>query len=272
MSTVTLTTPIFDRGTLRLTTRRAVRSEWIKLTTLRTTWITLGSVTLVLSAFGIISSAVVARSATTGMTAASSFTTTFGGTGLAVLVVGALGALVGAREHTSGMIRTTVAAVPRRPLLLTAKAATLAGMLAVFSTVGVVVAAVVGTGLLRSGGVPTLALSDPLALRAMLGSVVYLVCIALIGMAVGLMLRSVAGSVATVVGVVMVLPSLAAALLPASWDGVLEVMPAAAGEAFMTVDPGTVASLSPIAGLADFVGWVVLALAAAALVLRRRDV
>ena len=267
MTTISAPTPTFSSDRLRVTTKRAVRSEWIKLRTMRSSWITAGAVTVVVAAFGIVAASTT-RSA--DLTAAKAFSVTLGGAGLAVLLVGALGALVGAREFGSGMIRTTAAALPRRSRIVLAKSVALTALLAPAVALGVLTAAVVGSSVQRSAGITTLALTDPLALRAMGGNVVYLVGIALIGMAVGIVLRSVAGSVASVIGVVLVLPSILAAVLPSSWDGVLDALPAAAGDALTTITGG--APMSPSAGLVDFLAWVVLALAGAAAVLTRRDI
>jgi len=263
--------PRFDRSQLRLTPTRAVRSEWLKLTTLRSTWFTLASIVVLTAGVGVIASATYSSSAPAGATAAESFAVTIGGGSLAVLVVGALGALVGAREYQSGLIRTTIAAVPHRTTVVLAKTAALAALLVPAVAVGVVTSAVVGGTMLRGVHVPTLALTDPLALRAMAGTVVYLTGIGLIGLAVGILLRSVAGAVATVIGVVLLLPPIAAAMLPASWDRVLELLPSQAGEALAAVTAPAAGSLSAGAGLADFLAWVVVALAAASLVLSRRD-
>jgi ABC-type transport system involved in multi-copper enzyme maturation permease subunit len=267
----TAVTPPFDRSALRLTPARAVRAEWIKLTTLRSTWVTLAAIVLAIAGIGVIASATFSSSAPAGVTAAESFAVTLGGSALAVLVVGALGATVGAREHQSGMIRTTVAAVPHRTTVVLAKAAALTALLVPAVVVGVVTSVVVGGSILRGVHVPTLALTDPLALRAMGGTVVYLAGVGLIGLAVGILLRSVAGAVATVIGVVLLLPAILGAMLPASWDRVLELLPSQAGEALTTVTAPAAGSLSAGAGLADFLAWVVVALAAASLVLTRRD-
>ena len=266
---MTTTLPFLDARDLRLTTNRAVRSEWLKLATLRSTWFTTGALVLVLAVLGILSAASVPSAAVTGP--ADTFPALLGGTGLAVLVVGGLGALVGAREHASGMIRTTLAAVPDRPRVLLAKATALVTLLAPATALGYAIAAVVGSAYLRSTGIPTLALTDPLALRALAGSVVYLVGVGLIGMAVGVLLRTVAGAVATVVGVVLLLPQILTALLPESWAHLLELLPSSAGQAITSLTAGTGSTLTPGAGLATFLAWVVAALAAAALVLTRRD-
>ncbi|ROS31094.1 ABC transporter permease [Cellulomonas sp. PhB150] len=266
MTALSAPAPTFSSARIRVTTGRVVRSEWIKLRTLRSTWVTLGAAVAVLAAFGIIA----ATSTTAGTTAPEAFSVTVGGTGLAVMFVGALGALVGAREYGSGMIRTTAAAVPRRSRIVVGKGVALTALLAPAAAIGVLLPAGVGSAVQRSHGVPTLALTDPLALRAMLGVVVYLVGIALIGMAVGMILRSVAGSVATVIGLVLVLPPILAALLPAAWSTVLDALPASAGEAFATITGD--AAMSPSAGLGAFLAWVVLALGAAVAVLNRRDV
>ena len=98
---------------------RATRSEWIKLRTLGSTWIGMGAVVLLLVGLGAIAAAVSTGSVTTqedggGFGNRDPLSTVLTGADFAVLLVGVLGALAGAREYGSRMISATVAAVPRR--------------------------------------------------------------------------------------------------------------------------------------------------------------
>jgi hypothetical protein len=88
--------------------------------------------------------------------------------------------------------------------------------------------------------------------------------------ALGLLLRSTAGGIGTVIGAVLFVPTLASALLPESWDGVLRYLPSNAGQAFTSLSPGD-SLLSPGAGMAVFTAWVVVAIGGAAVALVRRD-
>ncbi len=181
-----------------------------------------------------------------------------------------LGAIVGAREYSTGMIRTTLAAVPKRLPVLWGKLATFVGVLAPVALVGVLVSFFAGMAILDAGGAATVSWSDDGVARAVIGTAVYLVGLGVIGVAVGVMMRSTAGAIGTVIGAVLFVPTLASALLPDSWDGVLKYLPSNAGQAFTSLNPGDTL-LSPGAGMAVFAGWVVLAIVGAAIALKRRD-
>jgi ABC-2 type transport system permease protein len=259
----------------RLTVARVVRSEWIKLRTLRSTWITLAAVLGVLVGFGLIAATVAGGAASGGPggpTAGSDdpASTVLTGANLAVLVVGVLGAVIGAREFASGLIRTTLAAVPSRLPVLWGKAIALCTVLVPVTVGGVLVAFVAGMGVLGSRGLPTVAWSDPGVARAVLGTAAYLVGIGLVGLALGMLIRGTAGAIGLLLGAVLILPSLATALLPDSWDAVLKFLPSSAAEAFTSRLPSH-DLLGSGAGMAVFALWVVLALAAAAATLKRRD-
>lgn len=147
------------------------------------------------------------------------------GANIGVLVVGVLGCVFGAREYGSRMIASTVAAVPRRWQVVVSKALVLTGVLVVTTVVGVVGAFTIGMAVLRSGGSPTAALGDPGVLREVLGMAGYLTAVGLLGMGLGVLLRSVAGSIGVLVAGLLVLPRLAGALLPAGWDPALKYLP-----------------------------------------------
>ena len=264
--------------THRQTLGRAIHSEWIKLRTLRSTWIGMGALVVVLVGLGAIAAAV-----STG-----SVTTAEDGGGfvngdplsdrpdradfVAVLLVGVLGALAGAREYGSRMITVTIAAVPRRWQVVVAKAVVLTGVVLPTALIGVLAAFGVGMGILSAGDGATVALTDDGVLRSVLGMAGYLTAIALIGLGLGILLRSAASSIGVLIGGVMVLPTIAGALLPASVDSVLQFLPSSAGAAFTTVTGAGGDVLGATAGALVLAAWVAVTLAASVLAITRRDV
>jgi ABC-2 type transport system permease protein len=259
----------------RLTFARVVRSEWIKLRSLRSTWTTLAAVLTVLIGFGLLAATVAGGAASGGPAGPTAgpddpVSTVLTGANLAVLVVGVLGAVVGAREFGSGLIRTTLAAVPSRLPVLWGKAIALGALLVPVTVGGVLVAFVAGMGILDARGQATLAWSDPGVVRALLGTAAYLVGIGLVGLALGILLRATAGAIGVLLGGVLILPSLATALLPDSWDTVLKLLPSNAAEAFTSRLPADTL-LGSGAGMVVFALWVVLAVAGAAAALNGRD-
>jgi ABC-type transport system involved in multi-copper enzyme maturation permease subunit len=259
----------------RLTFAGVVRSEWIKLRSLRSTWMTLAGVLIVLVGFGLIAATVAGGAAGGGPGGPDAgpddpVSTVLTGANLAVLVVGVLGAVIGAREFASGLIRVTLAAVPSRLPVLWGKAIALGALLVPVTVGGVLVAFAAGMGILDARGQTTLAWSDPGVVRALLGTAAYLVGIGLVGLALGILIRATAGAIGVLLGGVLILPSLATALLPDSWDTVLKFLPSNAAEAFTSRLPLD-NLLGSGAGMAVFALWVVLALAGAAAALKGRD-
>lgn len=259
--------------------RTATASEWVKLRTLRSTWVGLASTALVVMAV-----AALAASVSTGDVAppgggggpgfgdADPVATVLTGADFAVLLMGITGALAGAREHGSRMIAATVAAVPRRWQVVVAKATVFTATAWVTSTVAVLGAFVVGMAVLAGAGAPTVALTDDGVLAEVLGMGAFVTAVGLIGLGLGIVLRSAAGSIGAVVGGVLVVPALAGALLPESWDPVLAYLPSSAAAAFTTVQSASPDVLSPGAGAAVLTAWVVAALGAAGVSITRRDV
>jgi len=140
----------------------------------------------------------------------------FTGLGLAQLAFGALGVLVISSEYTTGLIRTTVAAVPRRRAVLAAKAAVvgavtvLAGELIAFATF------FAGQQALSAQHL-NVSLAHPGALRGVLAAGFYLAVMAWVGLGLGAVIRHTAGAITAMVGVVFLLPQIVHAL-PAPWD------------------------------------------------------
>lgn len=264
------------RPLYRVTVPRVFRSEWAKFWSLRSSWITLGVAALILVAFGFIASAsfdpsgAAAQRPVGPAPASDAVGLTLTGTSLAQLAIGVLGVLVAAGEYSTGMIRSTLTAVPRRLPVLWSKALTFAAVALAACAVAVLAAFLVGSTQLGGTSV-ALSLSDDGVLRSLAGAALYLALAGVLGVALGALLRSVAGGIAALVASLMIIPGLTS-LLPDSWaDSVGPYLPSNAGDAMMSLHQASDA-LSPGVGLAVLAGWVALVLGGAALRLVRTDV
>ncbi|MGW1723427.1 ABC transporter permease [Streptomyces sp. NPDC002306] len=259
----------------RVTGRGVLRSEWAKLWSLRSTWITLGLGLLFLVGFGVIAAVHYHAEYTSGRPMyresadATALSLSLFGANFAQLAVGVLGVLVAAGEYSTGMIRSTLAAVPRRLPVLWSKAAVCGLVTLAVATVGIAIVFPVAGGML-SGTPAALPLSHTGVVRGLLAAALYLGLVAVIGVALGALLRSVAGGIALLVAALMLVPGLVA-LLPASWqDDISKYLPSNAGASMFALTHDT-ATLSPVAGLLVFVAWTALALAGAGYRLVRTD-
>lgn len=272
MATETLTrqTPpaVAASPALGVTAARVIRSEWIKLRSLRSTTITLVVALVVVIGLGLVAASVVSGDGLQpGNSQSDPTDLSLSGVTLGQLIVGVLGVLIAAGEYSTGMIRSTLAAVPTRLPVLWAKVVVFGTVTLLVSLIGVVVAFLGGQAILGADGVT---FSDDGVLRSVIGAAIYLTGIGLLGLAFGAILRHTAGAIGALVGVVLLLPSIVG-LLPDSWsEPISKILPSNAGSAFMSVDPGSTL-LSPGAGLAVFAAWIVAALAVAAVLMRRRD-
>ncbi|MGW2642315.1 ABC transporter permease [Streptomyces sp. NPDC001348] len=263
------------RPPYRVTARRVLRSEWAKLWSLRSTWITLGLGLLFLVGFGVIAAVHYQADYTSGRQMrpydahATALSLSVFGTNFAQLALGVLGVLATAGEYSTGTIRSTLAAVPRRLPVLWSKAAVLGLVALVVATAGVFTAFPIGAGVV-SGTPAALSLSHPGVVRALLGAGLYLGLVAVIGVALGALLRSVAGGIAVLVASLMLLPGLVS-LLPSSWqDDISEFLPSNAGESMFALTHDST-SLPPAAGLLVLLAWTALALTGAAYRLLHTD-
>lgn len=272
------TVPTTEVGDLRLTLPRVIRSEWIKLRTLRGTWVFLGSVLIVLVGFSAIAAAVSTGSVAgpdgqgPGFDTSDPLGTVLTGANFAVLLLGVFGALAGAREYGSRMITATVAAAPRRWQVLAGKSVVVTALVLPVALIGSLVAFGVGMAVLSAGDGATVALTDDGVLSSLVGMGFYLTAIALLGLGLGVLLRSIASSIGTLIAGVLILPGIAGALLPDSWDPILQFLPTNAASAFTAVQAGSQDVLASGVGVAVLVAWVVAALGAATVAITRRDV
>jgi ABC-2 type transport system permease protein len=250
---------------------RVVVSEWIKMRSLRSTAFTLlAAVVAMIALAGLIGWATNANWTTMDPGERAGFNPidrSLAGVNIAQLAIGVLGVLLVTGEYATGMIRATFAAVPRRLPVLWAKAGLYAGVTFVLTLVSAVLAFLVGQHFLASHGTT---LSAPHAWRAILGVAAYLTLVGVLAVALGFMLRSTAGGIATLFGLLLILPGVGQ-LLPASWQQhTLPYLPSNAGASMYTVFPDPTA-LSPAIGLLVLCVWAVAGLAGAAVVVKRRD-
>ncbi|MFF3559414.1 ABC transporter permease [Streptomyces sp. NPDC002574] len=263
------------RPACKVTGRRVLRSEWAKLWSLRSTWITLGLGLLFLVAFGLIAAAQYRSRITSGghmdpdFASASAVSLSLFGTNFAQLALGVLGVLVTAGEYSTGMIRSTLAAVPRRLPVLWSKAAVFGVVALAVGTAGAFVSFFFAKDIVASTRA-AMTFSDPGVVRGLLGAGLYLALVAVIGTALGALLRSVAGGISVLVAALMLVPGLVS-LLPTSWqDDIGPYLPSNAGQAMFALHHDA-STLAPGAGLAVFLCWTLLALVAAAYRLVRSD-
>jgi ABC-2 type transport system permease protein len=268
-------TPAAPRPEYKVTGRRVLRSEWSKLWSLRSTWITLGLGLLFLVAFGIIAALRYKSSVTSGrqldpdFADATALSLSLFGVSLAQLALGVLGVLVTAGEYSTGMIRSTLAAVPRRLPVLWSKTAVFGVVALVIAAVGVFVTFLIGSGIL-TGTQAALTISSSGVVRSLLGAALYLGMVGVIGAALGSLLRSVAGGISVLVASLMLVPGLIS-LLPASWHNAIQpYLPSVAGESMFALHQGA-HTLSAGPGFLVFAAWTALAVGAAAWRLVRSD-
>jgi ABC-2 type transport system permease protein len=246
----------------------AVASEWTKLRSVRSTYwslltacaVTVGMATLITVGLG------------TGNVSVDD--EVFDAAGLSLLGVwfgqipfAVVGVLAATSEYTTGAIRTSLAAVPRRGALLAAKLASVGVVVAVTGTAVSFAAFFAGQAVL-AGQDRSVGLGDPGSAQAVLGASAYLITMALIGVAVGVLIRhtAAAGAVLAVLGLGLA-PTLFGDLFPDRLrDNVLAYLPGPAGARISSVYPAPV-----VADYLWLAGWVVALVLLAYVVLERRD-
>ncbi|WP_405089872.1 ABC transporter permease [Micromonospora sp. NBC_01392] len=259
----------------RITVPRVVRSEWIKFRSLRSSLIMLAATVVVFAALGLGFSTFLADATIEpgtpappgGPSSLDPLGASLGGVNLAQLLVGTLGVLLAAGEYGTGMIRSSLAAVPTRWPVLAGKVVVLAGVVLAVLVPTTLLTFLGGQAILGDQGI---SLSDDGVLRAVLGTAGYLAAVGVLGAALGSLLRTTAGALTSVVALLLVVPGVVS-LLPESWsERISPYLPSNAGQAFMSVGGGG-DLLSPGAGATVLAAWLVVLLGAALVLLRRRD-
>ncbi len=252
----------------------AVRSEFTKIFSVRSTYWTLLAMLVVTVGFGALASWGFASHSAHPGPYFDPTRQSLAGLYISQLIIGVLGVLVISSEFTTGMIRTTLSTMPRRGTMVAAKAvvftvvAFVAGLITSFASF------FLGQALM-SGKHIEATLSQPNVLRAVIGGALFLTACGLLAFGLGLLIRHTAGGISAVVGLLFVVTVLGQ-FLPSSWQNDLDKwLPALAGGQLWTTvgqPPGSTPTyFSPWAGFAVLCGWAALAVAAGVLSFVRRD-
>lgn len=249
----------------------ALRSEWTKLRT------SPGTAAMLVGIVALTVGMSAASAATAGCPAGDGCVIDPARTGLAGVELGqavavALGVLLLGGEYGTGMIAVSLTATPRRTSLLLAKASNLVALVAVSGTLGVLGSYVTGRLLLPGRGYHLGSLTEPMVLRAVGGSLLYLVLISLLGLGLAAMVREPAAAIGIALSLLYVFPLVTAVVTDKHWKRHLEqIQPMGAGlDIQATVNLHDMA-LSPWAGLGVLTAWALGALAVGWLLLIGRD-
>jgi len=247
-----------------------LHAEWVKFWTVRSTRWSVALLFLLGAGLTTLVCWAAAHSIATGEAGESAGSFITWGLLFSQLTALALGTLVITGEYGTGMIRATLAAVPRRGAVLAAKALVLTGVLFVAGVVTAVVGYLGGNWFLDREGVGV-ALSDDGVLRALLGSGLYLAGLGLFALGLGLLIRHTAAALTIGMAMVLVIGNLAYAL-PGTWgEWVAKLLPGNAGSPVATPVSFNPAVLAPWTGFAVFAAETAGLLLAGYLVFRRRD-
>jgi ABC-type transport system involved in multi-copper enzyme maturation permease subunit len=188
---------------------------------------------------------------------------------LVQLVVGVLGVLVVSGEYGTGMIRSSLAAAPKRLPVLWGKAITLSVIVFVTITISSFIAYFAVQPILDTQGLGY-ALTSSGMVRALFGVGLYATGIGLLGVGLGWILRHTAGAIATLFGLILILPTVGE-LLPDTWQPhVLPYLPSNAGTQLASASPDPT-GLAPWTGFGVLCIWIAVIVVVGALLLRRRD-
>lgn len=258
----------------RVTQAHVLRSEWTKLRTLRSTRWSLLAAFVAMGGLGILVAAVQMSRWTQleprERAGYDSLDTAIGGYHLAQLAVGVLGVLVISGEYSTGMIRSSLMAVPHRLPVLWAKI----GVFAAVTFVLMLIASLIsffGVQAIVTQHHQQHALGDPGALRIVVGTALFLMVLGVMTVGIGTLVRNSAGGIALFVGLLFVLPGITAILPSNIADSVMPYLPLNAGTTIATSTFENSHHLSHWGGFALFCGYAALAVAAGAISLRRRD-
>ncbi|SMQ71533.1 ABC transporter permease subunit [Agreia sp. VKM Ac-1783] len=258
-----------DASNRGLSATGILRSEWIKLRSLRSTWWSFGIIFAIQIGMAVLFSLTATDrfaqiSGAEATNAAVSVTTV--GLLFGQLVIAVLGVLVISGEYATGQIRSSFMAVPSRLPVLAAKAIVFSIATFVVTLVSIVVAYLVTMPILAGVGVQANPFDGALWLH-FLGAAAYLVFIGLVSLGIGAALRSTPGGIAASLGLMLVVPTVFQ-LIPAAWSTTLaEWLPSSAGRNLYYWG-GT---FEPWQALLVMLGWVAVFITTAAVLMKRRD-
>jgi ABC-2 type transport system permease protein len=257
------------------TTMNALRAEWTKLRTLAGTWwLLLALIALTVAVGSAAGTAMTCQVAGCGQDPAKII---LSGVDLSQTVVAIVAVLAISGEYSTGMIRSTLTAMPRRITVLVAKAIVLTGLVLTAGAVGVLASVLAGRfilpdhGFTRAHGYPPLSLANGPDLRAAAGSVLYLALIALLALGAATAVRDSAVSIGVVLGLLYLFPVIASALNPQWSRHLTQIGPMSAGLSIQATTDLRSLPLTPWQGLGVLALWATGSLFAGGVVLRLRD-
>ncbi len=256
-----------------VTQRRVALSEWTKLRSVRSTgWTTLVTLLLVIGIGILVCVVFEARwphLAPGERLRFNALRASLAGVNFGQLSLGVLGVMVMTAEYSTGSIRSTLTAAPKRLPVLWAKTLVFGLFALAISLPAVFIVFFAGQAIL-SGQHINISISHPGALRAVVGAALYLTVMGLFGLGLGAIVRSTAGGISTLAGIVFVLPPVIGLLPSSVSNAVAPYLPSNAGGAVWTIrpDPNT---LAPWTGFGVFCAYAAVSLAIGGILLLRRD-
>jgi ABC-2 type transport system permease protein len=250
----------------------ALRSEFTKIKSTRSTYWTLLALVVVCVGIGALTCAGTA-SHPQGVSPTNFDATQQSLAGLYVgqLVIAVLGALTITSEYSTGMIRTTLSVQPRRGVVFAAKAVVFAAVTLVTGLIASFGSFFVGQAILSSHHLSA-TLGEPNVLRAVIGGALFLTACGMLAYGLGAILRHTAAAISAAIGLLFVLTVLVQ-FLPHTWqNNVDKWMPALAGSQIWTTKATSGPNMfSPWGGFAVLAGWAVVAIVVGLLLFRTRD-
>ena len=249
-------------------------SEWTKLTTVRSTvWTLLATAVVGIGLSAVVTSAQASRWGTRSLAARVAFDPTrssLAGLLFAQLAIGVLGILVVSAEYSTGTIRATFSAVPRRPVVLMAKVAVFGVVTLIVGEIVSFVAFFLGQRIL-SGKAPSAVLSDPGVLRAVLSGGLYLLALGLLALGLASIIRVTAAAISTFVGLLFILPIIADVLPSSFTSDIGRFLPANIGTVMMSAHYHGTDPFGPWTSFGLLCAYAVVALLVGGVLLVRRD-
>jgi ABC-2 type transport system permease protein len=249
---------------------RVARSEWTKFRSLRSTWWSIGATVVVAVGVGLLASAEAAGNHLSSTVPATVAARSQLGGLISQLAVGVLAVLFISGEYGTGMIRSSMIAVPRRLPVLWAKLGVFVAAMLPVTLVSSLVAFYLGQVFWRGHGRPAVDLTGPGVARVVFGAAVCIILLGVCAMAIGALIRNTAGGITAMVGLFFVIPILAGEM-PRRIADASRFLPTNASGAVWnsTLSP---VSMTPADGFILLCVYTVVLTAAAAWRLRRGDV
>lgn len=256
-----------------------VRSEWIKLLSLRSTWWVLTATVVLITGISLavaysLKAMIPGPSTLPGGAEVNSAELIAGGSQLGMVTIAVLGVLAITGEYSTGMISSTLVAVPTRVPVLAAKAMVLTALTVVVGTIGIALSYLVTMPVLADYHLVA-PLDQFRTWQVYAGTVYFLVAAGLFALGTGTLLRSSAGAITVTITVLLVLPGLLS-FINLDWvRTMVGYLPVPASAAFLGANPNSPASqsaeVSAVMGIVVVAAYAVIPLLAGTAILRHRD-